>query len=155
LSENSSLEERITNMLEQHTNRRALRPSHLMLCGLAASVALTGMVMLQPISAAHAFSYGNETIAADDIRTEVWAHEREVRQCYMYELQRDPASAGRVVIAAVVGPDGGVKEASVESSTVAAALATCIRDVFLPMHFPEPSDHADVHFSYPFLLEPG
>ncbi|MBK7891367.1 MAG: AgmX/PglI C-terminal domain-containing protein [Bdellovibrionales bacterium] len=77
----------------------------------------------------------------------------QIRFCYEQGLQGDPALAGRVAIGWIIGGNGQVKTASVESTTLNSKLVEdCILLRLRTWKFPLPDGGSDVKVSFPFVL---
>jgi len=75
----------------------------------------------------------------------------QIRFCYEQGLQLDPALAGRVGVKFVIGPDGMVKIADVENTTLnSQQIEQCILARLKSWKFPLPDGGVDVKVSYPF-----
>jgi hypothetical protein len=78
----------------------------------------------------------------------------QVRFCYEQGLQLDPALAGRVGVKFVIGPDGMVKVADVENTTLnSQQIEQCILLRLKSWKFPLPDGGVDVKVSYPFSFK--
>lgn len=104
-------------------------------------------------------------LSREVVRRVVRRHVVQVRGCYDAQLGHAPDLAGRVTVRWVIGVDGAVSDAALESSTLASAIAddggasalavgTCIVETVGTWSFPAP-EGAPVHVSYPFVLESG
>ncbi|HRK08698.1 MAG TPA: AgmX/PglI C-terminal domain-containing protein [Pseudobdellovibrionaceae bacterium] len=77
----------------------------------------------------------------------------QIRFCYEQGLQGDPALAGRVAVKFVIGGNGAVKTALVDSTTLNSKLVEdCILLRLRTWKFPLPAGGSDVKVSYPFVL---
>ena len=73
-----------------------------------------------------------------------------------YVLRTDPARHGRVVVRFVVGADGVVRSASVDSNTTGdAELGLALSEAIRRWRFPPPEGGDDVTVSFPFVFAPG
>lgn len=78
----------------------------------------------------------------------------QVRFCYEQELQSDPRLAGRVVVAWLIGSDGTVSNARIQSSTLHSRnVEECILTRLRTWRFPLPEGEGNVDVNFPFLLE--
>ena len=77
----------------------------------------------------------------------------QVRFCYEQGLQGDPALGGRVAVRFVIGSNGQVATAGVESTSLNSKLVEdCIIMRLKSWKFPLPQGGVDVKVSYPFVL---
>ncbi|MCE3010368.1 MAG: AgmX/PglI C-terminal domain-containing protein [Proteobacteria bacterium] len=77
----------------------------------------------------------------------------QVRFCYEQGLQSNPGLAGRVAVAFVIGGNGLVKTAGIESTSLnAKSVEDCIVGRLRSWKFPLPEGGVDVKVSYPFNL---
>lgn len=77
----------------------------------------------------------------------------EVRRCYETTLSRSPAPAGIVAVKFIIEPDGRVRRAAVERSSLdRPAVESCIRHLVLGLRFPEPEGGGIVVVTYPYVL---
>ena len=77
----------------------------------------------------------------------------QIRFCYEQGLQGDPALAGRVAVKFVIGGNGAVKTALVDSTSLNSKLVEdCILLRLRTWKFPLPAGGSDVKVSYPFVL---
>jgi hypothetical protein len=77
----------------------------------------------------------------------------QVRFCYEQGLQGNPGLAGRVAVQFVIGGNGIVKSAGVESTSLNSKLVEdCIVGRLRSWKFPLPEGGVDVKVSYPFNL---
>ena len=88
------------------------------------------------------------------IRRTIRGHLGEVKACYERELLEHPELTGRVVVRFVIGGDGRVLTAEVESSTLGSPPAEqCIASQLATWLFPQPRGGGLVQVSYPFVLK--
>ena len=93
------------------------------------------------------------SLSQEVIRRVVRRHIREVRFCYEQELIAHPGLGGRISVAFVISPSGGVNESIVTSSTLgSAALESCITQSVRRWTFPAPEGGGVVAVTYPFIL---
>ncbi|MFN7453653.1 MAG: AgmX/PglI C-terminal domain-containing protein [Pseudobdellovibrionaceae bacterium] len=77
----------------------------------------------------------------------------QVRFCYEQGLQSNPGLAGRVAVSFVIGGNGVVKSAGIESTSLnAKSVEDCIVGRLRSWKFPLPEGGVDVKVSYPFNL---
>jgi hypothetical protein len=77
----------------------------------------------------------------------------QVRFCYEQGLQGDPGLGGRVAVGFVIGGNGQVKVAGIESTTLNSKIVEdCILLRLKSWKFPLPEGGVDVKVSYPFVL---
>jgi hypothetical protein len=82
-------------------------------------------------------------------------HMNQIRYCYERELGPNPTLGGKIVIKSIIGKDGAVSEASVDSSTMGnARVEECVVQRFMGMDFPQPKGGGIVIVSYPFEFSP-
>jgi hypothetical protein len=78
----------------------------------------------------------------------------QIRFCYEQGLQLDPAVAGRVGVRFVIGPNGQVKLADVENTTLnSKQIEECVLLRLKSWKFPLPDGGVDVKVSYPFSFK--
>jgi len=83
-------------------------------------------------------------------------HMNQIRYCYERELATSPSLGGKMIIKSVIGTDGAVSEASVDSSTLGnTRVEDCVVQRFMRMQFPEPKGDGAVIVSYPLSFSPG
>ncbi|HLT38177.1 MAG TPA: TonB family protein [Enhygromyxa sp.] len=96
------------------------------------------------------------SIDKDIIRRIVRAHVNEVRSCYNKSLVSDPNVSGRVAIQFVIGDDGKVVSAAVQTNdTGDEALGTCVARQVKKWKFPSVPGGGNVTVTYPFVFSPG
>ncbi len=89
----------------------------------------------------------------DLIRQVVHAHRAQVRYCYERELQRVPSLAGKVGVRFVISPDGTVRSAQVDDSTLNnATVERCLLSRVASWTFPKPKAGGVVIVTYPFVF---
>lgn len=78
----------------------------------------------------------------------------QIRFCYEQGLQMDPSLAGRVGVKFVIGPNGQVKVADVENTTLnSKQIEDCILLRLRSWKFPLPDGGVEVKVSYPFSFK--
>lgn len=78
----------------------------------------------------------------------------QIRFCYEQGLQQDPALAGRVFIRWIIDPNGSVKAASIQNTTLnSKQVEDCIMMRLKTWKFPLPSGGAEVPVAFPFDLK--
>lgn len=78
----------------------------------------------------------------------------QIRFCYEQGLQMDPALAGRVGVKFVIGPNGQVKIADVENTTLnSKQIEDCVLLRLRSWKFPLPDGGVEVKVSYPFSFK--
>ncbi|HVE88045.1 MAG TPA: AgmX/PglI C-terminal domain-containing protein, partial [Myxococcales bacterium] len=86
----------------------------------------------------------------------VKSHEREIQYCYESELNAHPDLAGKVAVVWTIGPDGGVTDASVTETTLAAERAEqCILSRIRRWKFPEVPGGGIVTVTFPWVFKPA
>ena len=77
-----------------------------------------------------------------------------IRWCYQQALQRNPKLGGKVVLAFLIAPTGGVKAPKIKSNTMPdPSVGECIAKKSRLWKFPPPPDSGVVKVSYPFLFK--
>jgi TonB family protein len=95
------------------------------------------------------------TIDAGVIAKEIRRRMGAVRACYERELKRNPQLGGKVVVRFVIGANGAVTEAEIESNTMQDdAVGECIVANIKRFRFPPP-EGGSVEVSYPFVFQPS
>jgi serine/threonine protein kinase len=74
------------------------------------------------------------------------------KACYTKALAIDPNDGGKVVVRAVVAPDGTVTSATASSTTASASLTQCIVSSFMAMKFSEPDGGGNATITTPVVL---
>jgi hypothetical protein len=78
----------------------------------------------------------------------------QIQYCYEREVLKDPSIAGDLTEKFVIGMDGSVVSATVESSTLHnSSVESCVNSRFLHMQFP-PSPHGVVVVKAPYTFTP-
>jgi len=78
-----------------------------------------------------------------------------IRACYERELKRNPRLGGKIVLRFVIGTNGAVREAEIESNTMGDdAVGECIVLNVKRFRFPVP-EGGSVEVSYPFVFQPS
>ena len=78
-----------------------------------------------------------------------------IRYCYQRALSHDPSLSGEVQITFVVGGDGSVTSAEVQSSGLGSpAVEECVAARFLAFSFPPSPDGSETTFTHPFWFQP-
>lgn len=95
------------------------------------------------------------TLERTAIDETIRSHMNPIRSCYQRVLVQDPSVAGEIRVKFVIGADGAVTSAAVESSTLPDEVGDCILSAFDRMVFPEPEGGGIVIVTYPFVFELG
>ncbi len=83
-------------------------------------------------------------------------HTNKLKYCYQRVLSKHPALTGKVVVRFTIAADGGVREASIRSTTLGnTAVEQCLVGQFRRMRFDAPRGGGVVVVSYPLIFEPG
>jgi TonB family protein len=102
---------------------------------------------------------GNEASVAvgldrDQIAAVINRNQGQITYCYEQGLKDTPGIAGRVAIAFVIGGNGSVKSAQVDSTSLnAKQVEDCMVMRLKTWKFPVPEGGVDVQVKYPFKLE--
>lgn len=103
-----------------------------------------------PLGAEAEVAQGLDRSAIDEV---IRRNLGQVRFCYEQALQGTPSLSGRVAMGFVIGGNGLVKSASVESSSMAnKGVEDCITMRLKTWKFPLPQGGVDVKVTYPFVL---
>lgn len=103
-----------------------------------------------PLGAEAEVAQGLDRSAIDEV---IRRNLGQVRFCYEQALQGTPSLNGRVAMGFVIGGNGLVKSAQVESSSMAnKGVEDCITMRLKTWKFPVPQGGVDVKVSYPFVL---
>jgi len=95
------------------------------------------------------------TIDAGVIAREIRRRMGAIRACYERELKRNPQLGGKIVVRFVIGANGAVTEAEVESNSMQDdAVAECIVMNIKRFRFAAP-EGGSVEVSYPFVFQPS
>lgn len=94
-------------------------------------------------------------LAKEVVRRVVRFHIAELRSCYSGELSQDPDLAGKVVLTWKIDPNGTVRQAAIESSTIGGKVAPCVRNAVSSWVFPQPDGGATTEVNFPFTFAPG
>lgn len=90
------------------------------------------------------------------VRTVIGRHTREIRFCYEAELGRRPSLAGKLTVKFVIGANGSVQTAKVDTSTLGnPGMEACILARVRSWSFPQPAGGGLVVVSYPFVFKPA
>ena len=93
-------------------------------------------------------------IEPEQVEKVVKQHANQLRYCHARVLKSNPELEGKIVVKAVVAPDGSVSSATVVSSTMNNdAVESCVVGRFMRFEFPEPSDDGIVILNYPMIFE--
>ncbi len=88
------------------------------------------------------------------IRRIVNEHAAQIRYCYEKELTRTPGLAGKIKMKWVIGGDGLVSQASVETDGMKNdAVSACLIEKIKTWKFPKPKGGGIVIVSYPFVFK--
>jgi len=94
------------------------------------------------------------TLDKDLVRQQIHRNRGQIRFCYERELQTHPKLAGRILLAFVILPSGGVGSADVvEASTGNRALEECVASRVRQWQFPKPRGRGSVKVVYPFVFK--
>jgi TonB family protein len=94
------------------------------------------------------------SLSKEAIRRVIQRRLNEVRFCYEQALSSRPELSGRVQVKFVIAPDGAVRAAGVESSTLAVPRTEdCIAQAVRRWSFPAPDGGGVVIVSYPFVFD--
>ena len=103
-----------------------------------------------PLGAEAEVAQGLDRSAIDEV---IRRNLGQVRFCYEQALQGTPNLSGRVAMGFVIGGNGLVKAAQVESSSIAnKGVEDCITMRLKTWKFPVPQGNVDVKVTYPFVL---
>lgn len=103
-----------------------------------------------PLGAEAEVAQGLDRSAIDEV---IRRNLGQVRFCYEQALQGTPSLNGRVAMGFVIGGNGLVKTAGVESSSMAnKGVEDCITMRLKTWKFPLPQGGVDVKVTYPFVL---
>lgn len=103
-----------------------------------------------PLGAEAEVAQGLDRSAIDEV---IRRNLGQVRFCYEQALQGTPNLSGRVAMGFVIGGNGLVKSAQVESSSMAnKGVEDCITMRLKTWKFPVPQGGVDVKVTYPFVL---
>lgn len=81
-------------------------------------------------------------------------HQNEIKYCYESELQKDQSLAGRVMVAWMIDPAGGVADANVTESTMGnATVEQCMLSKIRRWRFPEPKGGGVVNVTFPWVFK--
>lgn len=90
----------------------------------------------------------------DVIMRVIKRHQNEIKFCYEQELQKNPSLAGKVAVAWVIDPTGGVSEANVSESSIGNAnVESCIVQRIRRWKFPEPAGGGIVNVTFPWQFK--
>lgn len=102
---------------------------------------------------------GDETVVVgaidrDAIDAAIRAHRNEFNFCYERELNAgNPALAGKIVAAFVIGGSGRASQMAVASSTIKSPrVDACVLQVLSRIQFPQPAGGVPVTIKYPFAF---
>ena len=77
-----------------------------------------------------------------------------IKFCYQKELVKNPKLFGKITIRFIIGKDGRVSMAKVQSSTMHNKIVeNCVVRVFYQMAFPKPRGGGIVIVTYPFIFK--
>ncbi len=94
-----------------------------------------------------------ERLTRDDVEAVIGGHIDEIRACYRRALQNDASIAGRGTLRMVIGEDGGVAQAGVESTDIDhGSLRRCIESKAATWTFPPPPGSGPSVVEYPFVF---
>jgi TonB family protein len=86
----------------------------------------------------------------------VKSHQREIQYCYEAELNANPDLAGKVAVVWTIGPDGGVTDANVTETSLAAERAEqCMLTRIRRWKFPEVPGGGIVTVTFPWVFKPA
>lgn len=92
-------------------------------------------------------------LGADAIRRVISRNIAQVRHCYEQALQGNPALAGRVNVAFVIGPMGAVVSSrAVGGDLAGSAVGTCVVSSVRRWNFPQPDGGGMVSVQFPFTF---
>ena len=95
------------------------------------------------------------SIDANVIAKEIRRRMGAVRACYERELKRNPKLGGKIVVRFVIGANGAVTEAEIESNSMGDdAVGECIVLNLKRFRFAAP-EGGSVEVSYPFVFQPS
>ena len=93
--------------------------------------------------------------AREEIRSVIFSHREEVRECFGEALMRKPSLEGMMVVKFVVTTDGSVVGSEIEQSTLQdTTLESCIVKRVSTWRFPRPVGGGLVLVHYPFFFKP-
>ena len=96
----------------------------------------------------------DEGLTKEEVGQVIHQHMGEVRACHESAILYKPNIGGKVQIQFVINPQGRVKSASVQNSTVPDSfLQECILKKIPGWTFPKPRNGINVSVSYPFLFK--
>lgn len=96
----------------------------------------------------------DEGLTKEEVARVIQAHMSEIRYCHDASQLKDPMLAGKIMLHFAVGPDGRVKSAKEESSTITEKnLSPCILSRLVKWQFPKPRGGVTVKVSFPFLFK--
>jgi Ca-activated chloride channel family protein len=88
------------------------------------------------------------------VRRVIRMHRREIKFCYEQQLLKDAKLAGKVEVRFVIGPNGDVTAATVQSSTMKnAKVESCMTKKIRRWVFPKPKGGGVVIVNYPFVFK--
>jgi TonB family protein len=91
----------------------------------------------------------------EQIRTVILGQMHTIEACYEIALAKGPHPGGEIRIAFSIAPNGRIKEASVQSSTVKdAEVEQCTLRAFRAMQFPTAEKPTNVSFPFVFNRKP-
>lgn len=97
---------------------------------------------------------GQGTIDRAAVQRVILSHQGQIAACYERALLRDPALAGRVVMAWSITPSGGVGNVSVGQSSLSnSAVTSCISAAIRGWRFPQPQG-GSVTVTFPYVFRP-
>lgn len=92
------------------------------------------------------------TLDAETIRRIVRSHLDQVRYCYERSLTLNPGLQGKVAVRWMIGPDGTVMSAAIETG-LEASVDKCLVSRVKGWRFPAPRGGGTVVVNYPFLMK--
>ncbi len=96
---------------------------------------------------------GQGYVEMKDVESVIYRDQKKLRYCYGSARESNPGLAGVMWLKVTLGPDGRIREASLEARSTLQdqELFNCLRRQLSTMAMPKP-DGGSVSFSYPFEL---
>jgi outer membrane biosynthesis protein TonB len=94
-------------------------------------------------------------LTQQEVLAVIRANLNQIRHCYEQLLQRSPSAQGKLSTQFVIGLDGRVKSARIESGTITDSIMQgCVTSRIQRWKFPNPRGGTDVSVVYPFVFTP-
>lgn len=92
----------------------------------------------------------------EEVMHVIRANLNQIRNCYEKVLQRSPNKSGKMKVKFVVGSNGRVTTANVQSDSVRdARMGACVTGAIRRWKFPSPRGGQKVDITYPFVFNPS